>query len=94
LAILSLAVAVIVTSVGTLLMAAVGLAKLEAAGFFTATGTAITLAAVTMAAEIEHCAAGRKMTHALAKNSGTSNRHRLRKGSLDSRRRPWEDDSR
>jgi len=40
-------------------------------------------------------AAGRKMTHALAKNSGTSNRHRLRKRALlDSRRRPWEDDSR
>jgi hypothetical protein len=80
-----LAVAVIVPSVGILLMAAVGLAELEAAGFFTAMGTAITLAAVTTAAEIEHRAAGRKMTHALAKNGRTSNRHRLRKGALDSR---------
>jgi len=59
-AILPLAVAVIVTSLGTLLMAAVGLAALEAAGFFTAMGTAITLAAVTMAAEIEHAPQGGK----------------------------------
>src|SRR5436853_7563738 len=61
-AVLSWAVAVIVTSVGTLLMAAVGLAELEAAGFFTAMRTAITLAAVTMTAEIKHRAAGRKVT--------------------------------
>jgi hypothetical protein len=61
----------------TLFIAAVGFAALQTAGFFPATETAITLAAVTMRTEIKHRTAGRKVTHALAKNSGTSNRHRL-----------------
>jgi len=71
----------------TLLIAAVGFMALETAGFFPAMGTAITLAAVTVRAEIKHRATGRKVTHALAKNSGTSNRHRFREGALDNRRR-------
>jgi len=78
----------------TLLIAAVGLAALPATGFVTATGTAITLATITVRAEIKHRTAGRKVTHALAKNRGTSNRHRLREGALDNRRRSWQDDSR
>ena len=78
----------------TLVIAAVSLAALETAGFFPAMGTAITLAAVTVSAEIKHCATGRKVTHALAKNSGTSNRHRFRERALDNRRRSWQDDSR
>jgi hypothetical protein len=78
----------------TLLIAAVRLAALETAGFFPAMGTAITLAAVTVGAEIKHRAAGRKVTHALANNSGTSNWHRFREGPLDNRRRSWQDDSR
>jgi hypothetical protein len=78
----------------TLLIAAVSLAALETAGFFPAMGTAITLAAITALAEIKHRAAWEKVTHALVKNSGTSNRHRFREGALDNRQRSWQDDSR
>ena len=78
----------------TLVIAAVSLAALETAGFIPAMGTAITLAAVTALAEIKHRATGRKVTHALAKNSGTSKRHRFRERALDNRRRSWQDDSR
>ena len=78
----------------TLFIAAVGLAALQAAGFFPATGTAITLATVTVAAEIKHRATGRKLTDALTKNRGTSHRHRFREEALDNRRRSWQDDSR
>jgi hypothetical protein len=85
--VLSLAVAVIGASVGVLLVTTIGLAALEAQGFLAAMGTAITLAAVTMAAEIKNRAAGRKVTHALAKDRGTCNRHRFREGALDNRRR-------
>jgi hypothetical protein len=77
-----------------LFIAAVGLAALQTAGFFPATGTAITLAAVTVAAEIKHRTTGRKLTDALAKDSGTSHPHRFREGALDNRRRSWQDDSR
>lgn len=92
-AVLALAVAVIVTSLRALLMAAIGLAELQAASFFAATGMAITLTVITTATEIKHRAASRKMTHALAKNGRVGNRHRLRKGALDGRCRSWEDDS-
>ena len=78
----------------TLVIAAVSLAALETAGFIPAMGTAITLAAVTVRTEIKHRATGRKVTHALAKNSGTGNRHRFRERALDNRRRSWQDDSR
>jgi hypothetical protein len=88
-----LTVSMIVPSRGGLLVAAIGLAELQTASFFPATGTAITLAAITAAAEIKHRAAGRKMTHALAKNGRVGNRHGLRKGALDGRCRSWEDDS-
>jgi len=77
-----------------LLIAAVSLAALETAGFIPAMGTAITLAAVTVGTEIKHRATGRKVTHALAKNSGTSNRHRFREGAPNNLRRSWQDDSR
>jgi hypothetical protein len=82
------------TPFNTLLVTAVGFAALPATGFVTATGTAITLATITVRAEIKHRAAGRKVTHALAKGGGTSNRHRFREGALDNRRRSWQDDSR
>jgi len=78
----------------TLLIAAVSLTALLARGFFPATGTAITLTTITMRTEIKYRTAGRKVTHALAKNRGPSNRHRLREGALDNRRRSWQDDSR
>jgi hypothetical protein len=78
----------------TLFIAAISLAALETAGFVTAMGTAITLATVTVRAEIKHRATGRKLTHALAKDRGTRNRHRFRERALDNRRRSWQDDSR
>ena len=78
----------------TLLIAAVGLAALETAGFFPAMGTAISLAAVTVAAEIEPRPARRKVTNALAENRGTIGRHRFREAAVDNRRRSWQDDSR
>ncbi len=90
----ALAITMIEASFGALLVTAIGFAALEAAGFFTAPGAAITLAAVTMAAEIKHRAAGREVTHALAKNRGTSDGHRFRQAALDNRRRSWQDDSR
>jgi hypothetical protein len=81
-------------SAETSFIAAVGLAALETAGFFTATRAAILLAPITAGAEIKHRPAGRKATHALAKDCGTSNRHRFCEGALDNRRRSWQDDSR
>jgi hypothetical protein len=89
-----LAVAMIEASFGTVLVTAVGFAALQPARFFPATGTAITLAAVTVMAQIKHRAAGRKVTHTLAKDGGTSNRRRFREGALDNRRRSWQHDSR
>jgi hypothetical protein len=92
--VLALAVAMIRTPFGGLLMAAVGLAALPAKGFLTATGIAITLAPVTTAAEIKHRPAGRKVTYTLTKDGRAGNRHRFRGGALDNRRRSWQDDSR
>jgi hypothetical protein len=85
--VLALTVAMVLTPFGGLLMAAVGLAALQAKGFLPATGTAITLAPVTTAAEIKHRAAGRKVTYTLTKDCGAGNRHRFREGALDNRRR-------
>jgi uncharacterized membrane protein (DUF2068 family) len=92
-AVSALAVTMIETPFGALLVTPVGLAALQAAGFFTATGTAITLAPITVAAEIKHRAAGSKVTHALTKDCGTRRRHRVCAGGLDNRRRSWKDDS-
>jgi len=92
--ILSLAVSMIEPPFGAALVTAVGFAPLEAAGFFTTTGTAITLAPITVTAEIKHRAAGRKVTHTLTKGCGMSDRHRFGKGALDNWRRSWQDDSR
>jgi hypothetical protein len=94
LAIFALAVAMIRTPFGGLLMAAVSLAALQTAGSFPATGAAVTLPTITVRTEIKHRAARRKLTHALAKDSGTSHPHRFREGALDNRRRSWQDDSR
>jgi hypothetical protein len=92
--ILALAVAMVQTPFGGLLMAAVRLAALEAKGFLTATRAAITLAPVTTAAEVKHYAAGRKVAYALAKDGRAGCRHRLGEGALDNRRRSWQDGSR
>jgi len=94
LAILSLAVAMIEAPFRTLLVTPVGLAALQTARFFTATGTAIALAPVTVATQIKQRAAGRKVARPLAKSCGMSNRHRFGRGALDNRHRSWQDDSR
>jgi len=94
LAILALTVAMIEAPFGTLLMAAVGFTALSAAGFLAATEAAITLAAITVRAEIEHRPTGRKVANALAENCGTISRHRFREAAVDNRRRSWQDDSR
>ena len=78
----------------TLFIAAVGLAALEAAGFFTTSWAAVLLTPITVRAEVKHRPAGRKATHTLTKDCGTSNRHRFDEGALDNRHRSWRDDSR
>ncbi|HWS96226.1 MAG TPA: hypothetical protein VN620_07100 [Candidatus Methylomirabilis sp.] len=83
----ALAVAMIRTPFGALLVAAIGFPALQAAGFFPTSRAAILLAPVTVTAEIEHGPAGRKVTHALTKSCGTGRRHRFGTGGLDNRRR-------
>ena len=78
----------------TLFIAAVGLAALQAAGFFSAMGAAVTLPTIAVRTEIKDRATGRKAAHPLTKDCGTSHRHRLCEGALDNRRRSWQDDSR
>jgi|SRR6516164_5235103 len=90
----SLTITIVETPFRAALVTAVGLAALQPAGFFTATGTAITLAAITVATEIKHRAAGRKATDTLTKDCGTRRGHRLPEEALDNRRRSWQDDSR
>ena len=93
LAVLSLPVAMIGASIGSLLVTAVGFPALEAAGFFTAPGTAITLPTITMTAEIKNRATRRKMTNPLTKNGLTREGHRHPEAELDNRRQSWQDDS-
>lgn len=76
---------------GALLVAAVRLTTLEAEGFLAATGAAIALPAITVAAKVEHGATGRKVAYALAKDLGTGSRHRFEKRALDNRRRSCQD---
>jgi hypothetical protein len=90
----ALAVAMIETSFGALLVAAVGLAALLAPRLLAATRTAITLSPITVAAQIKHRTTRGEVTNPLAKNGGTGNRHRFRVATLDNRRRSWQDDSR
>jgi|SRR5215471_7252600 len=94
LTVLTLTVAVIVAPLGRLLVAAVGLAALEAKGLLPAAGTAITLAAVTATAEIKRRTAGSPVAHALAKERKMRNQHRVGEETLDSWRRSCQDDSR
>jgi len=87
LSVLALAVAMIVTSPGCLLVTAVGLAALETAGFFAAARAAILLATITMTAEIKHHTAGGKTTNTLTKDCGAGRRHRSPEEALDNRHR-------
>ena len=87
LAVIALAVTMIETPFKTLLMAAVGLAALQAKGFLPATGGTVALATIAVAAEIEHRPTGRKTADPLAENRGTSNTHRFGEAAVDNRRR-------
>ena len=93
-AVLALAVAMVLTPFRGLLVAAVGVAALQAKGFLTATGAAVTLAPVTTPAEVKHHTTGRKVTYTPTKDCGAGNRHRFREGALDNRHRSWQDNSR
>ena len=81
-AVLALAVAMVLTPFRGLLMAAVGVAALQAKGFLTATGAAVTLAPVTTPAEVKHHTTGRKVTYTPTKDCGAGNRHRFREGAV------------
>ena len=59
----------------TLFIPAVGFATLQAAGFFSAAGAAITLASITVTADVKHHAAGREVTNELVKDGGTGSQH-------------------
>jgi hypothetical protein len=87
LAILTLTVAMILTPFAGLLMAAVGLAALQAKSFLPATRGAVALATIAVAAEIEHRPTGRKPADPLAEDRGTSNTHRFGEAAVDNRRR-------
>jgi len=67
-------------------------ATLEAAGFFAAARAAILLAAITMVAEIKHCATGRKATNTLTNDCETGRRHRFPEEALDNRHRSGKKD--
>ena len=77
LAILTLASAMILTPLDTetLFIAAIGFVALQAAGFFLAAAAAITLAAITVTADVKHPTAGRKVTNEFVKDGGTGSRH-------------------
>jgi hypothetical protein len=93
-AVLALTIPMIETPFGALLMTAVGFAALEVARFFAATGAAITLATITVTAQIKHRTAGRKVAETLAKEFGTGKWHRFGWRALDNRRRSCQHGSR
>jgi len=70
LTIFALTSAMILTPLGTetLFITAVGFAALPAARLFSAAGAAITLATITVAADVKHHAASRKPTNELVKD--------------------------
>jgi len=89
----ALAVTMVETSFETLLMTTVGFAALQPPGLLPAMRAAITLAAIAVAAKIEHPATGWIGTKTLAEDRRTGNGQRFPKGPLDNRRRSWQDDS-
>ena len=78
----------------TLFITAIGFVALQATRFFPAAAAAITLAAITVAADVKHPTARRKATNEFVKDGGTGSRHWLGEGTLDNRRRSCQDDSR
>jgi hypothetical protein len=77
LAILALASAMILApfDTETLFITAIGFVALQATGFFPAGAAAITLAAITVAADVKHPTAGRKLTNEFVKDGGIGSRH-------------------
>ncbi len=96
LAIFVLALAMITTPFGTqtLLITAIGFLTLQATGFSPAGRAAIALAAIAVAADMKHPAAGRMVTNDLVKDRGTGGRHACEEGTVDKQCRSCEDGSR
>ena len=96
LAILALASAMILTpfDTETLFITAIGFVALQTTRFFPAAAAAITLATITVAADVKHLTARRKATNEFVKDGGTGSRHWFGEGTLDNRRRSCQDDSR
>ena len=78
----------------TLLITTISFLTLQAAGFSSAVGAAIPLAAITVAADVEHPAAGRIVTNELVEDAATGSRHGPGEGTLDKLRRSCQDGSR
>jgi hypothetical protein len=85
LAILALANAMIPTTFGTqtLLITTIRFLTLQATAFSSAVGAAIPLTAITVAADVEHPAAGRIATNELVEDAATGSRHGPGKGVVD-----------
>lgn len=95
-AVLALANAMIPTpfSTQTLLITTIGFLTLLATGFSSAGEAAIPLAAITVAADVEHPAAGRVVTNELVEDAATGSWHGPGEGTLDKLCRSCQDGSR
>jgi hypothetical protein len=83
-AVIALTVAMIETSFGTLLMAAVGAPSLVGAGMLTASGAAISLSAIAVRANIEHRVTGGTEANSLPQHRfAMSCRHAPSRAGLD-----------
>ena len=87
--VLALATAVIPTPFGTqtLLITTISFLTLQAAAFSSAVVAAIPLAAITVAADVEHPGAGGIVTNKFVENTATGSRHGPGEGTLDKLRR-------
>lgn len=88
--VIALAIAVIETAFGTLLMQTVGLAALPAAGFVATVGATITLPAVTTATDQELCATVLSVAGTPSKDRFMGHRHVVRIAGLDNKRCSWQ----
>jgi hypothetical protein len=79
----ALAITVVQTSFGALLVTPVGRTALMQAGVFAAAGAAITLAAITVRAEEEHGVTLRADANPQSENDFARGRHAVRRRALD-----------
>ena len=88
--VIALAIPVIEAAFGTLLMQAVGLAALPAAGFVATVGAAIALPSVTTATDEELRTTVLGVAETLSKDGFMGRRHVVRVAGLDNRRCSWQ----